>query len=135
MRAEQQLNLLSCAMLTVLVVLCMWVSFALRPVVLRNRCSKVVELVNVHAYPQLQADVNVKLVMGLRSNVKKRVNIADVPAGLNVRRLIEKAVYDEMVSMLDRCASQQGHCGLSGNLQTDWKEIFGRQQPGLGGTY
>jgi signal recognition particle subunit SRP54 len=49
----------------------------------------------------LQADVNVKLVMGLRSNVKKRVNIADVPAGLNVRRLIEKAVYDEMVSMLD----------------------------------
>jgi signal recognition particle GTPase len=44
----------------------------------------------------------VKLVMGLRSNVKKRVNIADVPAGLNVRRLIEKAVYDEMVSMLDR---------------------------------
>lgn len=49
-----------------------------------------------------QADVNVKMVMGLRTNVKKRVNIVDVPAGLNVRRLIEKAVYDEMVSMLDR---------------------------------
>ena len=72
-----------------------------------------------------QADVNVKLVMGLRSNVKKRVNIADVPAGLNVRRLIEKAVYDEMVSMLDRCASQQGRCGLTGNLQADWTSLDG----------
>ena len=74
-----------------------------------------------------------KLVMGLRSNVKKRVNIADVPAGLNVRRLIEKAVYDEMVSMLDRCESQQGRRGLTGNLQTGW--ILGRQQADIGGTY
>jgi signal recognition particle GTPase len=83
----------------------------------------------------LQADVNVKLVMGLRSNVKKRVNIADVPAGLNVRRLIEKAVYDEMVSMLDRCASQQGSRGLSGNLQNSHAGSPGWQQPGLGGMY
>lgn len=55
----------------------------------------------------VQADVNVKMVMGLRINVKKRVNIADVPAGLNVRRLIEKAVYEEMVAMLDRLPFQQ----------------------------
>ncbi len=55
----------------------------------------------------VQADVNVKMVMGLRVNVKKRVNIADVPAGLNVRRLIEKAVYEEMVAMLDRLPFQQ----------------------------
>lgn len=49
----------------------------------------------------LQADVNVKLVMGLRVNVKKRVNIGKVAAGLNARKVIEKAVYDEMVAMLD----------------------------------
>jgi signal recognition particle GTPase len=78
-----------------------------------------VELINVHAshhHLKLQADVNVKLVMGLRSNVKKRVNIADVPAGLNVRRLIEKAVYDEMVSMLDRYELSKSAVGPSGNL-------------------
>ena len=46
--------------------------------------------------------MQVRLVAGLKNNVKKRVNIGDVPAGLNVRRLIEKAVYDEMVAMLDR---------------------------------
>ena len=46
-----------------------------------------------------------KLVMGLRSNVKKRVNLGNVAAGLNARKVIEKAVFDEMVSMLDRCPS------------------------------
>lgn len=50
----------------------------------------------------VQADVNVKLVMGLRSNVKKRVNIGNVAAGLNARKVIEKAVFDELVAMLDR---------------------------------
>lgn len=41
--------------------------------------------------------------MGLRVNVKKRVNIGKVAAGLNARKVIEKSVYDEMVAMLDRC--------------------------------
>ena len=38
----------------------------------------------------LQSDVNVRLVAGLRSNVKKRVNMADLGRGLNKQRIIEK---------------------------------------------
>ena len=48
-----------------------------------------------------QADVNVRMVVNLRANVKKRVNITEVAAGLNARRIIEKAVYDELCAMLD----------------------------------
>ncbi len=51
--------------------------------------------------PLPQADVNVRMVMNLRANVKKRVNITEVAAGLNARRIIEKAVYDELCAMLD----------------------------------
>ncbi len=38
----------------------------------------------------LQADVNVKLVMNLRTNVKTRALNADKGAGLNKRKIIEK---------------------------------------------
>jgi signal recognition particle subunit SRP54 len=49
----------------------------------------------------LQADVNVRLVSELRVGVKKRVNIEQLAAGLNKQRVIEKAVFDELVAMLD----------------------------------
>jgi signal recognition particle subunit SRP54 len=49
----------------------------------------------------LQSDVNVRLVAGLRDNVKKRVNVEELAAGLNKRKIIEKAVFDELCSMLD----------------------------------
>ena len=49
----------------------------------------------------LQADVNAKLVFGLRTNVKTRANNADKGAGLNKRKIIEKAVADEVTSILD----------------------------------
>uniref|UniRef100_A0A7R9YRS2 Signal recognition particle 54 kDa protein n=1 Tax=Chlamydomonas euryale TaxID=1486919 RepID=A0A7R9YRS2_9CHLO len=49
----------------------------------------------------LQADVNVKMVQGLRQGIKKRVNIEELAAGLNKQRVIEKAVFDELVSLLD----------------------------------
>ncbi len=48
----------------------------------------------------LQADVNVRLVGKLRDNVKMRANNADKGAGLNKRKIIEKAVVDELSSML-----------------------------------
>jgi hypothetical protein len=38
----------------------------------------------------LQADVNVRLVANLRSNVKKRVNMEEMAGGLNKRKIIEK---------------------------------------------
>lgn len=49
----------------------------------------------------LQADVNVRLVSGMRNNIKKRVNVEELAAGLNKRKIIEKAVFDELCSMLD----------------------------------
>jgi signal recognition particle subunit SRP54 len=49
----------------------------------------------------LQSDVNVRLVANLRNNVKKRVNVEELAAGLNKRKIIEKAVFDELCSMLD----------------------------------
>ncbi|KAI3431254.1 hypothetical protein D9Q98_004317, partial [Chlorella vulgaris] len=49
----------------------------------------------------LQADVNVRLVANLRNNVKKRVNMDQMASGLNKQKVIEKAVFDELVSMLD----------------------------------
>ncbi|KIY97276.1 hypothetical protein MNEG_10689, partial [Monoraphidium neglectum] len=49
----------------------------------------------------LQSDVNVRLVANLRANIKKRVNVEELAAGLNKRKIIEKAVFDELCAMLD----------------------------------
>ncbi len=48
----------------------------------------------------LQADVNVKIVMGLREGVRKRVN-NDKGAGHDKRKVVETAVIAELCSMLD----------------------------------
>uniref|UniRef100_A0A7S1XFD6 Signal recognition particle 54 kDa protein n=1 Tax=Compsopogon caeruleus TaxID=31354 RepID=A0A7S1XFD6_9RHOD len=49
----------------------------------------------------LEADVNVKTVAQLRGNVKKSVNLDELAAGHNKRRMIQKAVFDELCKMLD----------------------------------
>ena len=49
----------------------------------------------------LSADVNVKLVATLRTNIKKRVNLEELGSGLNVERVINEAVYRELVAILD----------------------------------
>ncbi|KAL6779796.1 SRP54 [Auxenochlorella protothecoides x Auxenochlorella symbiontica] len=49
----------------------------------------------------LQADVNVRLVASLRNNVKKRVNVSELGRGLSKQRIIEKAVFDELCSMIE----------------------------------
>lgn len=49
----------------------------------------------------LQADVNVKLVANMRKGVKKRVNVEQMAGGLNKQRVVEKAVFEELCSMLD----------------------------------
>jgi len=49
----------------------------------------------------LQADVNVRYVANLKNGIKKRVNVDELAAGLNKRKIIEKAVFDELCSMLD----------------------------------
>ncbi|KAJ2893849.1 uncharacterized protein MKZ38_008187 [Zalerion maritima] len=49
----------------------------------------------------LDADVNVKLVSNLRKSIKSSVNFKDTPTAVNKKRLIQKAVYDELVSLVD----------------------------------
>ena len=55
----------------------------------------------------LEADVNVRLVMNLQTNVKKRANNADKGAGLNKRKIIEKAVVDELCAMMSTSAAPE----------------------------
>lgn len=49
----------------------------------------------------LSADVNVKLVATLRQSIKKTVNFSSVPPGTNKKRLIQKAVFDQLVALVD----------------------------------
>ena len=44
----------------------------------------------------LQSDVNAKLVAQLRNNIKQIVNLDELAVGANKKRLIQKAVYDEV---------------------------------------
>jgi signal recognition particle subunit SRP54 len=71
----------------------------------------------------LQSDVNVRLVAGLRNNIKKRVNMDELAAGLNKRKIIEKAVFDELCSILD-----SGVEATSSSKPAGGKD--GKQQPG-----
>jgi len=49
----------------------------------------------------LEADVNVKLVMELRKAIKVRANLEEGSAGANRRKLIQRAVVEELASMVD----------------------------------
>lgn len=49
----------------------------------------------------LEADVNVKLVMQMQKNIKASINLDDMGGGLNKNRIIQKAVYDELVTLCD----------------------------------
>lgn len=49
----------------------------------------------------LEADVNVKLVKKLRENVKSVIDFDEMAAGLNKRRMIQSAVYKELVKLVD----------------------------------
>ncbi|RMJ22051.1 signal recognition particle, partial [Aspergillus sp. HF37] len=49
----------------------------------------------------LAADVNVRLVQSLRKTVKSEVNFASIPPAVNKKRLIQKAVFDQLVSLVD----------------------------------
>ncbi|KAF1345992.1 signal recognition particle 54 kDa protein, partial [Delphinella strobiligena] len=49
----------------------------------------------------VESDVNIKLVAGLRNSIKKTVNFKDLPAGANKKRIIQKAVFDELVKLVD----------------------------------
>ncbi|KAK9232281.1 hypothetical protein WN943_022527 [Citrus x changshan-huyou] len=49
----------------------------------------------------LQADVQFKLVREMQTNIKKIVNLDDLAAGHNKRRIIQQAIFNELCKMLD----------------------------------
>ena len=49
----------------------------------------------------LEADVNVRLVNQLRKSIRATVNFKELPPAVNKKRLIQKAVFDELVHLVD----------------------------------
>ncbi|XP_076306075.1 signal recognition particle 54k [Tachypleus tridentatus] len=49
----------------------------------------------------LEADVNIKLVKQLRENVRSVIDFEDMAGGLNKRRMIQSAVFKELVKLVD----------------------------------
>ncbi|XP_077995815.1 signal recognition particle subunit SRP54-like [Glandiceps talaboti] len=49
----------------------------------------------------LEADVNVRLVKQLRENVRSVIDFDEMAAGLNKRRMIQTAVFKELVKLID----------------------------------
>ncbi|CAA6656277.1 unnamed protein product [Spirodela intermedia] len=49
----------------------------------------------------LQADVQFRMVADMQKNIKKVVNLDDLAAGHNKRRIIQQAVFNELCKMLD----------------------------------
>jgi len=47
------------------------------------------------------ADVRVSLVLQLRQNAKTRINLEEMAAGLNKRKLIKQVIFDELTKLLD----------------------------------
>ena len=49
----------------------------------------------------MQSDVELSLVMRVRQNIAKKVNISELSAGIDKRAVIEKAVKEELCALLD----------------------------------
>jgi signal recognition particle subunit SRP54 len=49
----------------------------------------------------LSADVNVRLVQSLRKSIKSTVNFSSLSPAVNKKRVIQKAVFDELVALVD----------------------------------
>jgi signal recognition particle subunit SRP54 len=49
----------------------------------------------------LESDVNVKLVQKLRLNIKKLVNLEELAVRANKKKIIQKAIFDELVALVD----------------------------------
>jgi signal recognition particle subunit SRP54 len=49
----------------------------------------------------LKSDVNIKVVSQLKKNIKAKVDLDELGSGVNKRRVIQKAIFDELCAMLD----------------------------------
>ena len=48
----------------------------------------------------LEADVNIKLVKKLRENVRGAIDFEEMASGLNKRKMIQSAVFQELVKVM-----------------------------------
>lgn len=53
----------------------------------------------------LEADVNIRLVKKLRENVRAVIDFEEMAGGLNKRRMIQSAVFKELVKVRKYCNS------------------------------
>ena len=58
------------------------------------------KLLNEIAAALLQSDVSIMLVAQVKKNIAKTIDLAELASGLNKRRMIQKAVFDELVNVL-----------------------------------
>ncbi|BFZ53324.1 Signal recognition particle [Savitreella phatthalungensis] len=49
----------------------------------------------------LESDVNVRLVQSLRKSIKASVNLDNIPTTANKKKVIQKAVFDELTKLVD----------------------------------
>lgn len=49
----------------------------------------------------LEADINVRIVMEIRNNIKKIVDLEELSAGTNKRKIIQDAIFRELINMID----------------------------------
>lgn len=59
------------------------------------------EMLTQVARALLEADVNVRLVKQLRTNVRAVIDFDEMAAGLNKRKMIQSAVFKELVKLVD----------------------------------
>jgi signal recognition particle subunit SRP54 len=50
----------------------------------------------------IEADVNILLVKRLRENVRSVIDFEEMAGGLNKRRMIQSAVFKELIKVLNR---------------------------------
>ncbi|KAJ3373051.1 Signal recognition particle [Allomyces arbusculus] len=70
----------------------------------------------------LEADVNVKLVGALRTNIKNLVNLDELASApvASQRRLVQRAVFDELVRLVDP------NVGTAGTPSDRWQPVKGK---------
>ena len=56
---------------------------------------------HTHMQALLSSDVNIKLVAKMRKNVKAKINLEELATGLNRRRVIQQAIFEELCEMLN----------------------------------
>ncbi|OIR58993.1 MAG: signal recognition particle subunit Srp54 [Amphiamblys sp. WSBS2006] len=59
------------------------------------------EALRVISRSLLQADINIRTVARIREKVRKRVTASDLPESANRKKIATKAVFEELVDMLD----------------------------------